>query len=81
MNISRTMPNRRKTPANIDFDKLGSRWGVTGRSVRRWKSLGVDVQDDLAVAAHIISLRQAPAAALEAAKKILTQITYAATHS
>jgi hypothetical protein len=65
----------------IDFDKLGSRWGVTGRSVRRWQAAGVDVQDDISVAHHILLLRHAPTPALEAAQKILTQITYATTHS
>ncbi len=63
----------------INFDELGTRWGVTGRSMRRWKSLGIDVQDDLAVAAHIASLRQAPMSALEAAERILTENTHVLT--
>jgi hypothetical protein len=54
-----------------DFDKLAERYQTTPRSVRRWHSLGVQVEDAAAVATYLCSIQHPAPSAMVAVKTIL----------
>ena len=66
------MPRSYHRPAQIDFPAIGEKYGVSGRSARRWhKELGPRITDPAQVALLLARQRNPRPAALAAVSKLL----------
>lgn len=63
----------RHTPLNVTIKTLATRYGVSSRTILRWKKCGVDVLNPLAVAAHIQDKPQTTLKSLVALSAILNK--------